>query len=182
MGIGTLRRHHAQRQISPSPPELELEEQEPEGVGPKRRYYRSKTRAALDLGETALAGLWQGKRDALTGAALPVKFPSAKVLSKLGLELFEDLDGLNLDALIALEGIAQKSAEAILVALPFELDKRSINKPHLPEGFPARVKLETAGYTTWAALEGYAVGDLARIPGVTADEATAVHAALTAGV
>lgn len=85
-------------------------------LGSARRFYLSKRRQALDVGDTGLAGVWRAKQEAQPGAPLPGTFPAAEALSTAGYTTYEDLQGASVNELVG-AGISLTDATAALAAL-----------------------------------------------------------------
>lgn len=84
-------------------------------LGSPRRYYLAKRHAAVELEDTALEAVWQGKQEAEPGTALAEDFPYLSRLQAAGYSTQEDLDGADADELVE-QGFSSREADAIVAA------------------------------------------------------------------
>lgn len=81
-----------------------------------RRYYLLK-RVGESQAESGLANVWRAKQEAEAGVALPADFPLLAVLSAVGYETVEDLDGADADELDETCNLTARQSATVLAAL-----------------------------------------------------------------
>jgi hypothetical protein len=81
-----------------------------------RRFYARQRRLATLGGDTALAGIWRAKQEAIAWPDLPAGFPSRALLLAAGFPTVRDLDGADERELTDL-GLTARAAAAVLAAM-----------------------------------------------------------------
>ena len=150
------------------------------GVGTLRRYKLLKAQALERAGEPGLADAYRAAHARAPGTPLPATFPHRDALAAAGYAALEDVDGAAPKELRERAGLDARAAKAAVAEAALALEARGPGAAPLPEGFPARDALVQAGYTTIESLSGHDALALALVPGVTAEDAEAVLAALEA--
>jgi hypothetical protein len=86
------------------------------GVHTLRRYALCKRRVATAVGDEEIADVWRAKQAEVAGTPLPSAVPHQTELATAGYTAVEDLDGADIDELVA-AGLSYRQATAVLAAL-----------------------------------------------------------------
>lgn len=82
-----------------------------------RRYYLLQRIEQMQLGESALAGVWRWKQEQQPATLLPTDFPYLERIGPVGYTTIEDLNGADTRELQRTAGLFLTEAQAVLAAV-----------------------------------------------------------------